>query len=298
VPTTNTGTAHGALVQITIALYRALAREFAEAYAVHARAAYRVETDDHLDVSAQFRLDLDRAPETALLRGYWERLADDAGALGANAMSAGIVWPQQIGSSFAAAGLPDQGAREIVALATAAQAFQVCSGAVKYEQSRKDSASYERATESKAGIDPKDAVNRIVSLAIGGILGFGAASTVGISPAAGAGMGFLGSLAATASVKRSARQERNEDYTFIVDRSIQTLERDLPLVIERVREAGLAPVFLIDELDKLETYDQPEKHTSLAEMARAAQRSTYRAGSEFSRRRCVAPLGKQDRTVH
>jgi len=259
VPTTNTGTAHGALVQITIALYRALAREFAEAYAVHARAAYRVEADDQLDISAQFRLDLDRAPETALLRGYWERLADDAGALGTNAMSAGIVWPQQIGSSFAAAGLPDQGAREIVALATAAQAFQVCSGAVKYEQSRKDSASYERTTESKAGIDPKDAVNRIVSLAIGGLLGLGAASTVGISPAAGVGMGLLGSLAVTASVKRSARQERNEDYTFIVDRSIQTLERDLPLVIERVREAGLAPVFLIDELDKLETYDQPEE---------------------------------------
>jgi hypothetical protein len=55
-----------------------------------------------------------------------------------------------------------------------------------------------------------------------------------------------------ASSKRVARQERNEDYTFIVDRSIETLERDLPLVIERVRVAGLAPVFLIDELDKLE----------------------------------------------
>ena len=256
-PTTNTGTAHGALIQITIALYRALAREFAEAYAVHARAAYRLEADDQLDIAAQFQLDLDRAPETGLLRAYWERLADDA--VGANAVSAGIVWPEEIGASVAAAGLPDQGAREIVALATAAQAFQVCSGAVKYEQSRKDSASYERTMESKAGIDPKDAVNRIVSLAIGGLLGLGAAGAAGLSPAAGAGIGLLGSLAVTASVKRSARQERNEDYTFIVDRSIQTLERDLPLVIERVREAGLAPVFLIDELDKLEISDQSEK---------------------------------------
>jgi hypothetical protein len=258
-PTSNTGTAHGALIQITIALYRALAREFAEAYAVHARAAYRVEADDQLDIAAQLRLDLDRAPETALLRGYWERLTGDAGSTVTNAMSAGIVWPQQIGMSFAAGGLPDQGAREIVALATAAQAFQVCSGAVKYEQSRKDSTSYERTMETKAGIDPKDAVNRIVSLAIGGLLGLGAAGMAGISPAAGAALGLLGSLAVTATVKRSAHQERNEDYTFIVDRSIQTLERDLPLVIERVREAGLAPVFLIDELDKLESSDQPEE---------------------------------------
>jgi hypothetical protein len=261
-PTTNTGTAHGALVQITIALYRALAREFAEAYAIHARAAYRVEADDQLDIAAQFRLDLDRWPETALLRGYWERLAEDTGALGTNAMSAGVVWPREIGTYLAAAGLPDQGACEIVALATAAQVFQVCSGAVKYEQSRKDSASYERTTESKAGIDPKDIVNRIVGLAIGGLLGLGAASTVGLSPAGGIGVGLLGSLAVTASVKRSARQERNDDYTFIVDRSIETLERDLPLVIERVREAGLAPVFLIDELDKLEIADPPEERAA------------------------------------
>src|SRR5262249_51212754 len=163
---------------------------------------------------------------------------------------------------LAASGLPDQGAREIVALATAAQVFQVCSGAVKYEQSRKDSASYERITESKAGIDPKDIVNRIVGLAIGGLLGLGAAATVGLSPAGGIGVGLLGSLAVTASVKRSARQERNDDYTFIVDRSIETLERDLPLVIERVREAGLAPVFLIDELDKLETSAEAEETLS------------------------------------
>lgn len=37
-----------------------------------------------------------------------------------------------------------------------------------------------------------------------------------------------------------------------MDRSLQTLDRDLPVVIERVRETGLVPVFLIDELDKLE----------------------------------------------
>ena len=53
--TISAGTAHGALVQITIALYRALTREFAEAYAIRARAAYRGHADDQLDVAAQFR---------------------------------------------------------------------------------------------------------------------------------------------------------------------------------------------------------------------------------------------------
>ncbi|HTO65663.1 MAG TPA: hypothetical protein VMM15_30935 [Bradyrhizobium sp.] len=288
--TTNTGTAHGALVQITIALYRALAREFAEAYAVHARAAYRAEPDDQLDIAAQFQLDLDRAPEAGVLRAYWERLSDDADPNDANAISAGIVWPKDIGESVAkAGGLPDQGAREIVALATAAQAFQVCSGAIKYEQSRKDSASYERTTESQAGIDAKDAVNRIVGLAIGGLLGFGAASAAGLSTAAGAGIGLLGSLAVTASVKRSARQERNEDYTFIVDRSIETLERDLPLVIERVREAGLAPVFLIDELDKLELSEKAEEPASGASDPEGAA-DAQQADKSSATRKTVAEL--------
>jgi hypothetical protein len=56
----------------------------------------------------------------------------------------------------------------------------------------------------------------------------------------------------TWSSRQTTRRERNLDYTFIVDRSKQTLERDLPLVIERIRHAGLAPIFVIDELDKLD----------------------------------------------
>jgi hypothetical protein len=135
--TRNTGTAHGALVQITIALYRALTREFAEAYAIRARAAYRLQVDDQLDIGAQFRLDLDRAPDAARLRAYWERLADASAGPDTGAIAGGIIWPQEIGAYFHAAGLPDQSTREMVALATATQAFQVCSGVVEYRETKK-----------------------------------------------------------------------------------------------------------------------------------------------------------------
>jgi hypothetical protein len=269
-------TAHGAIVQITIALYRALAREFADAYAIHARSTpgHYDDIDALLEAAAQFRLDLDRAPATELLRAYWDGLGNDgawsmtppptssstpspaSAALFAplQPLTMGIAWPGEIGAHFYFSALPDQGAREIVALATAAQAFQVCSGIVTYQQNVKNQASVERTSERRAGIDAaKDAANRLVALLIGGLLGFGSADPLGLPTVAGVGLGLLGGLAVSASVKRSERQERNEDYTFIVDRSIQTLERDLPLVIERVREAGLAPVFVIDELDKLES---------------------------------------------
>src|SRR5262249_16510905 len=64
---------------------------------------------------------------------------------------------------------------------------------------------------------------------------------------------LFGNIAIKWSSKRSSKQERSLDYTFIVDRSVQTLDRDLPLVVDRIRQAGLAPVFVIDELDKVST---------------------------------------------
>src|SRR5215471_12027001 len=69
---------------------------------------------------------------------------------------------------------------------------------------------------------------------------------------AGSGAALIGGLSMTWSSRQMMKRERNLDYTFIFDRSKQTLERDLPLVIERIRHAGLAPIFVIDELDKLD----------------------------------------------
>jgi hypothetical protein len=230
--------AHAALVQITIALYRALAEEVADAFATRARdLGQQNPSFDRHELAAFLRLELDRAPDLAQLRACWEEL---------EALGCGVLWPFEVATKLAAADRPDQGLREIIAVATAAQAFQVCSGAVTYKGTRKDSASAERSSEASTGFDGKDIANRLLSLGIGGALGYAA-----VGSPIGAGVGLLSGLAVSAVAKQSRKQEQTIDYAFIVDRSIQTLERDLPLVINRVREAGLAPVFLIDELDKL-----------------------------------------------
>jgi hypothetical protein len=232
--TTPTGEAQAALVQIMIALYRALADEVGEAAAV--RALDRGRESDVREFAAQLRFDLDRAAGPETLREFWEEIEPNR---------CGFFWPRAISEALARHLVIDQHFREIVAVATAAQAFQVCSGAVTYSQTRKDSATQERSAEFKTGFDAKDAMNRLVTLGVGGLLGYG------IAGAAGAGVGLLGSLGVTTLSRRSDKRERSEDYTFIVDRSTQTLERDLPLVIERIRAAGLAPVFMVDELDKV-----------------------------------------------
>jgi hypothetical protein len=56
----------------------------------------------------------------------------------------------------------------------------------------------------------------------------------------------------TLTSARAHRQTVSTEYHFLRDRSVETLDRELPLVIERIRDAGLAPVFLIDELDKID----------------------------------------------
>ncbi len=234
--------AHAALVQITIALYRALAAETARTFTIHAREANRRQPrGDQLELAGQLTLELDRAPEAALLREFWTRL---------ERREAGVLWPQTVGSTF-----KDQGIREIVALATAAQAFQVCSGAVKYTKTEKDSTSREASVESKSEANLKNLANSFLGVVAGGLIGAGAIySQFEFAPAAAAGLGAALLTTATLnwSSKRALKKERTLDYSFILDRSVQTLDRDLPLVIERIREAGLTPVFAIDELDKVE----------------------------------------------
>ena len=231
--------AHGALVQIAIGLYRALADEFSECFARQARARLDPE---RLELAAQLRLDLDQGADPAVLRSYWTRI---------ESLQYGVLWSRAIAE---AAGLTDQGLRELLALVTAAQAFQVCAGVVRYTQSQKDLRSSEATREGKTGVDFKDLANRLAGLTVGGLVGWGVAQGAGAPGAAGAGLGaaLIGGLSMTWSSRQTMKRERNLDYTFIVDRSKQTLERDLPLVIERIRNAGLAPIFVIDELDKLE----------------------------------------------
>ena len=257
-----------ALEQITIGLYRALAAEFGRSFTNHAREEIRLAgiersrlAADYLELAGQFTLDLDNAPRPATLRAYYDRL---------ERVEAGVLWPYEIGANLLRRGLNDQGIREMVALATAAQAFEVCSGQITDKQVEKNTRIRDRTVETKLEAG-KDVINKVVGLAAGLLVGVGTLDALGKIGGAAAGLaaGLLSMLTLTWTSKRSAKSERTLDYTFIRDRTKQTLERDLPVVIQRVREAGLAPVFMLDELDKLAN---PKK--SIAELIHSLKHLT------------------------
>jgi hypothetical protein len=240
------GGAHAALVQITVSLYRALAAEAALGFAVHAAAKSDGQTGDQPELAAQLALDLDNGAEPAVLRRFWDSLGR---------LSHGVFWPPEADETLVSRDLRDQGMREIIALATAGQAFQVCSGRVVYQTTIKESAERTAETTSKGSTDLKEVIGRVSTLGVGALTGVSLLGTNNASPiaaiAAGLAVWLLGNFSINWSSTRKRTSNRSVDYVIIQDRSLATLDRDLPLVIQRVREAGLAPVFVIDELDKV-----------------------------------------------
>jgi hypothetical protein len=229
-----------ALSEITLRLYRAVSVELVQAYALSL-------DDRHKELAAELEMALDSAPDTALLRDFWER---------AGALPEGVLFPPM--TRVDADGVRDcrtRGLEELTALATAAQAFRFMSGEVS-------------TTENKGADADREARLAATLTRRGGlfptILGLAAGSAVGaglLFNHFGAGVGtaaatVLASMLLEYRTSVSVRQSRKLDYRFVWKRDAATLTRELPLLIERLWDAGIRPVFLIDELDKVSAVDE------------------------------------------
>ncbi|WP_167858637.1 hypothetical protein [Methylobacterium nonmethylotrophicum] len=236
-----------ALAQIMAALYRALATEVARRFRTQAlrggqpaSPAATARLAEGLELAARLRLELDTAPGPGALRAVYRR---------AGRLRQGVLWPE-----VGAARL-DQGVREIVAVATAAQSFQVCIGAVSYQHVSKGTGEQSVKAEAKGEANLKGVLDRLSGLLVGAAVGTGVGAVSGSAAnAATAGLvgGLVSALTFSFAATRADRRDESAEYRFIRDFSLATLDRDLPEVIQRLREAGLAPVFVIDELDKLD----------------------------------------------
>jgi len=83
-----------------------------------------------------------------------------------------VLWPQQITNELFSPGKSDQGIREMIALATAAQAFEVCSGEITDKQTRKDTQSRDETVEAKVEAGLKDVANKLARPRGGRACGF------------------------------------------------------------------------------------------------------------------------------
>jgi hypothetical protein len=241
------GAMENVLVQITLGLHRAAARRFAQEFRVNLLRKYELQNrhsgirEVHrvdLELAAQFELDLDEYPGKSRLREYWRR----AGALGRGVL-------------FGRGRYADQGLRELVALCSISEAYRRISGTLNRTQATKTDVERRNAVELALDLKGKDFYGPLIALLTGGSIGAGAMA-VGSKPElavlAGALTALLSAFSGKVSAGRSYHRSLSQEDLFVPDLSVATLDRVLPVLIRRLREAGLAPVFVVDELDKVE----------------------------------------------
>jgi hypothetical protein len=134
------------------------------------------------------------------------------------------------------------------------EAYRRVSGTFTRQETSKrlDDATITSTTTVQAA---KDAFMPFLSVLTGGLAAVGvyavseniATATIGSLVAAIAS-------AVSLRVDRTRTQQRtsSEDRTFVFDTSVATLDRMLPVIIDRVIAAGLVPIFVADELDKVD----------------------------------------------
>ena len=248
------------LVQITLGLHRAVAREMVLAFRAHvSRYAPQALTPDMTELAAQLQLELDDYTGRARLREMWRRSgALTFGVLYALRASRHVLYdgmrvdPRDIDPLLP---FPDQGLRELLGVASVCEAYRRISGKISRKDERKSGAT--RKAESSFAVDSKgkEIAGPLIALLAGSAVGAGALAAEA-RPAVAALTGVLtaiaGTMAAKWSVTRTQDRSASLEDLFIPDLSVATMDRILPVLLDRLRDAGLAPVFVIDELDKVE----------------------------------------------
>ena len=261
-----------ALRHIITVLYRSLSTAIYDAWLIAAEEApvQRRAQRELLGLRAHLDLRLERAPDSDVLRKIWSR---------AGFLDCGVAFylrpyaPHSGGRRNAdvppIAGLQDdQGLREIVALSACADAYRVIIGDTMEKIRTEEHAEHARDLKMLMPILPESTngggreqgeIEFRKTRARCAWDGRRRSGGHGRNPwKAGksaardrrwrAGMACdLG--AAEVGVRRSKRQMTRE-LTTDVKWDVDRLERDLPVLLKRVKDAGFAPMFVLDELDK------------------------------------------------
>ena len=225
---------HRVLIHVVLCLHQAASKEFVAGFNELASRG----SADLQETAAQFQIELTEAPPPSRLREYWA-LADR--------LVAGVLFDPH-------PAYPQQGLHELVALTGVTHVHQRVSGDLKEKEDRRSGRS--KTIESSAGVEAKsaDILKPLTALFCGAAVA-GASAASGSLLAAlplGVATALLAGLVFRVSATSTQRRERIVDRTFIPDLSIKTLHRVLPALIERLQAARLAPVFIVDELDKVD----------------------------------------------
>lgn len=246
--------AERALKQITLGLHRTVATEFIHRY----HRFVKLDKGDRpaaveramSELAATLESELyDMAP-AARLRQLWEL---------ASALESGVLFDNgapRVSARDEIRGA--QGMRELVALSSVVDAYRRISGEARAQLAGRDKAMMKESRQADLSPDAKSLVAPVTAVLTGGLsaLGTGLATNSALQAAIGGigGAFIAGSVFKWSSMRTRDRLQTREDQ-FIFDLSVSTLDRVLPVLIARLRAAGLAPIFVVDELDKVRDLD-------------------------------------------
>ena len=244
------GVARRMLTLSVLALHQAVAHEFSTRLQRIARSSTarrpKMRRGQRVELAAQFETEFMESPPASRLREFYKRL---------DSLEDGVLFdPPRRDQADVADERVGQGMRELVALVGVTHAHQRVSGEMRHSDDQKSGRTLDRETTAGAGFDIgkllKPAMPVLAGAAVGSAAAVGAESlgmpiVLGVLAALGASL-FLKFTTVT-----TTRHERKVAKTFLPDLSVATLDRMLPMVLHRLNKAGLAPIFIIDELDKV-----------------------------------------------
>jgi len=234
------------LEQIVLCLHRAAAREISDCYRQRATESPQELLQERLELAAQLEIELWECPSAQRLRELWRR---------AEVLYQGVLFDRLDAAAAGLAPRHDQGLLELVALTGVCEAYRRISGTYTRQESQQDAAASKSDLSLALDSTGKNLFGPLLSILTGGLVGAGLfASTTDALQSTLAG--FLAAFGASMIFKFSASRSRERalasQQTFLFDMTVATLDRILPMLIQRLQHAGLAPMFVIDELDKVE----------------------------------------------
>lgn len=225
------------LEAVVLGLHAALSREVVRCVRLATEGSADGMQSTAGELAAQLEIELTEGPLPSRLREFWKL---------AGALQFGLLFPHRFRAG--------SGMRELAAVTGVGYAYQRVSGELKERNEEKAVTTLQR--ESGTGWDLKlvEAFKPFVAVASGAVVAAGASAggaredslVMGLAAALFAGAFFR--ITRTSALRR----ERQIDRTFLPDTRAETLDRVLPSLIQRLKSAGLAPVFIVDELDKVD----------------------------------------------
>jgi hypothetical protein len=206
-------------------------------------------SNDLQELAAQLRLDFDDLVETDSLRWMWNR---------AGFLYRGILRQNASADDVAQRYFSKQGLLEIVAATCVSDSYARSVARIDDTDKSKAEAEFKQTQEIEKLAERKELANALAGIVAGGIAGTGVAlngaHTIGNGILAGL-VSVLSTVITTALLNytsvRTRTRTRSRERNVQWDRSVASLDLMLPLSIARVLDAGRAPIFVIDELDKV-----------------------------------------------